>query len=143
MKPQLALCSALMSKPSFYIMIHEQVPMLIIIVCARTSIYRDIPVDLCGVRGGGGYGFPPVERIIFPPDRGRDFFSQGRVWGNFVFTRRGRDCFPRIQETIFSSKAIQEASRPDSCATIGICLEIHPKIPQKAKICYLMKASGC
>ena len=25
----------------------------------------------------------------------------------------------------------------------GICLEIHPKIPQKAEICYLMKASGC
>ena len=39
----------------------------------------------------------------------------------------------------------QEASRPDSSATyeFGICLENHPKIPQKAEIWYLMKASGC
>ena len=34
----------------------------------------------------------------------------------------------------------QEASR---YLDFGICLEIHPKIPQKAEIWYLMKASGC
>ena len=52
----------------------------------------------------GGYGVPPGERILFPPDRGRDlFYYQAGGGGTFFHqTGGGGEIFPPIiQETHF------------------------------------------
>ena len=95
--------------------------------------------------GGGGFGVFGVPHAPTRGSRGvgkrytsydhnRTKFWNSPNWRSKVITRKS-----------WRRKNKQEASRPDSSATyiLASAWEIHPKIPQKAEIWYLMNASGC